>query len=369
MRLLFDARYIRTDFHDGISRFSTELGRALVPLCAREGDDLRFLISDPAQRRLLAPGARTLLLHAPDSVLEPATALALNALHPDAVFTPMPTMGSLGRRYPLILTQHDLIYYHHRTPPSGLPAWLRLGWRLFFLSYWPQRCVLNRADAVATVSSTVRDEFRKVHLTSRPVVVLPNAADDLLSQDPVDAGAPAAERADAEPRNLVYMGSFMGYKNVETLLRAAAELPGWTVHLLSRISPDRERELRTIAPDAAVEFHHGVSDAEYRRLLSDRAVLVMPSLDEGYGLPIAEAQAWGAPVVASDLPIFHEVAGDGALFFDPHDPHDLSRQVLRLTDPGLRASRIAAGRAQVARWTWADTAARLRRVAALLGGR
>ena len=52
-------------------------------------------------------------------------ALLVNRLKPDVVFSPMQTMGSLGRRYRLVLTVHDLIYYRHRTPPRDLPAPVR----------------------------------------------------------------------------------------------------------------------------------------------------------------------------------------------------------------------------------------------------
>lgn len=356
MRLLFDARYIRTDFHDGVSRYSTELAAAVE---RRAPSEVRFLVHDPAQRELLPSSARTIRMHAPTSPLEPFTAIALNRLHPDAVFTPMPTMGSLGRRYRLILTQHDMIYYHHRTPPTNLSPLLRLGWRAFFLSFWPQRLTLNAADAVATVSETVRRQFAAARLTSRPVAVLPNAADD-LPRGSVDLSL--------APRNLVYMGSFMGYKNVEALVRAMAQLPEHTLHLLSPIAPGRERELRALAPGARIVCHHGVTDAEYAALLADRAALVMPSLDEGYGLPIAEAMAAGVPVIASDLPVFHEVAGDAALYFDPSSSVELRARVRQLDDPELRRALAAAGHRQVERWTWDDTARRLLAVARQLAG-
>ena len=148
MRLIFDARYIRTDFHDGISRYSAELARAVFAAAPARGVDVVFLIHDEAQRALLPAGARTLLVHAPTSALEPFAALRLNRYRPDAVFSPMQTIGSLGRRFGLILTLHDTIYYRHRTPPRDLPWYVRVGWRLFHLSYVPQRLTLNAADVV-----------------------------------------------------------------------------------------------------------------------------------------------------------------------------------------------------------------------------
>lgn len=381
VRLFFDARYIRTDFHDGISRFSAELARAVAELAAGgpEGGSsgerpvqVIFLIHDDAQIPLLPEGARTLKIHAPTSAKEPFTALILNRHRPDAVFSPMQTIGSLGRRFKLILTLHDTIYYRHRTPPRDLPAPVRFGWRLFHLSYAPQRFVLNRADVVATVSETSKRQFADARLTRRPVIVLGNAPqrlEELLPAPPAGA-KPGAERGAEAPRNIVYMGSFMPYKNVETLVRGMAGLPGRTLHLLSRISAPRRAELEALTPAGAdIVFHGGVSDAEYASLLDDRAILATLSLDEGYGLPIAEALAFGVPAVVSDLEIFREVAGDGALFVPAKDPEAFAAAVRELDDDAIRERIIAAGVAHSGEYSWERTAGTLLdSVRGLVGG-
>lgn len=368
IRLFFDARYIRTDFHDGISRFSAELARALYDLGPASGVDTVFLIHDEAQRVHLPAGARTHKIHAPTSPLEPFTAVILNRSRPDVVFSPMQTIGSLGRRFKLILTLHDTIYYRHRTPPRDLSAPVRLGWRLFHLSFLPQRLVLNRADIVATVSETSKRQFAAVRLTKRPVLVLANAPQRLSELLPGGDRAGGGSRADGPPRNIVYMGSFMPYKNVETLLRAMGELPEHTLHLLSRVSPPRRAELDALIPAGAnVVFHGGVSDAEYAALLNDRAILATLSLDEGYGLPIAEALAFGVPAVVSDLEIFREVAGGagstgeiaGALFVPAQDPAAFAAAVRSLDDAELRGRVIARGRAHIAQYSWERSAGRL----------
>lgn len=355
MRLLFDARYIRTDFHDGISRYSAELAAAVLAAAPARGVEVVFLIFDEAQRAFVPEGARTRRIHAPTAVREPFTALLLNRYRPDAVFSPMQTIGSLGRRFGLILTLHDTIYYRHRTPPRDLPWYVRVGWRLFHLSYVPQRITLNAADIVATVSETSAAEFDRVRLTKRPVVVVPNAPQRLAELLP--AASPVVPGA----QNLVYMGSFMGYKNVETLVRAMADLPGRTLHLLSRISPQRRAELEAlISPDGGeVVFHGGVTDAEYAALLADRAVLVSASLDEGYGVPVAEALELGVPAVITDMPIFREVAGPGALYVPGRDAAAFAAAVRTLDDPAVRESLVAAGAAHIARFSWQRSAVAL----------
>lgn len=350
-RLFFDARYIRTDFHDGISRYSAELAAAVAAQAPARGVEVTFLVFDEGQRALLPADAAALTIGAPTAITEPLRARELNRHRPDVVFSPMQTIGTLGRRYRQILTLHDTIYYRHRTPPKDLPWFVRLGWRLFHLSYVPQRLTLDAADVVATVSETSARQFADVRLTKRPVVVIPNAPQRLAELLPegiaVEPGA----------RNLVYMGSFMPYKNVETLVRAMADLPGRTLHLLSRISPERRAALEALAPAGAdIVFHGGVTDAEYAALLADRAVLVSASLDEGYGLPLAEALALGVPAVVTDMPIFREVAGGGALYAPGTDAAAFARAVRSLDDPDEHARVVAAGTAHIARFDWARSA-------------
>ena len=114
----------------------------------------------------------------------------------------------------------------------------------------------------------------------------------------------------------------MPYKNVEVLIKGMAHLsPDFTLHLLSKVLEDRKAELsKLIKPNVNVVFHNGVSDEEYLKLLQGAYCLASASKEEGFGLPIIEAQMIGTPVVCSDMTIFHEVAGNGALFFDYNFP-------------------------------------------------
>jgi glycosyltransferase involved in cell wall biosynthesis len=258
----------------------------------------------------------------------------------------MQTMGSFGRRYALILTLHDLIYYTNRTPPPEFAAPIRLLWRLYHLAWWPQRMLLNRADAVVTVSETTAAEMREHRLTRRPVAVVTNAADP---QSPPPRSAPAT-------RDLVYMGSFMPYKNVGALARALGSLPGYRLHLMSRVT-DRERaDLERLAPADSLVFHGGASDEEYREVLLGATAAVTASRAEGFGIPVIEGMALGTPAVISDIPIFREIGGEAALYFDPESPASIAAAVRRLEAPGEWASRSAAGLDQAARFSWAASA-------------
>ena len=161
------------------------------------------------------------------------------------------------------------------------------------------------------------------------------------------------------------MGSFMPYKNVETMVKGMADLPGYTLHLLSRITPQRRAELEALIPeDAAVVFHNGVTDEEYHGLLRTATALVSLSRAEGYGLPLVEAMALGTPVIASDIPIFREVGGDAALYVDPSSPEQFAGAVHTLQDEGRWQDASRRSVAQANRFSWDESARQLVDVAA-----
>ncbi len=350
MKIFIDARFTRTNHHDGISRYSASLITAVSKIA-----DVSMLISDPRQLALL-PDVPNTLISSPLSPAELFVARKINSLGADAVVCPMQTMGTWGRKYGLVLTLHDLIYYQHPTPPSFLPGPVRILWRLYHKAFWPQRLLLNRADVVATISRTTEALMAKYRLTSRPVRIVGNAPQPAQRQrDP----------ASAPEKTLLYMGSFMPYKNVETMLAGMAGLPEYTLHLLSRITPRRHAELEARIPAGAkIVFHNGVTDDEYTALLNRTTALVSLSKTEGYGLPLVEAMALGTPVIASDIPIFREVGGDAATYVDPGSAAEFSSAVRGLGD-GQHWQDIS--RRSVARaneFSWDESARQLVDVAA-----
>ncbi|NNC10480.1 glycosyltransferase family 4 protein [Planctomonas sp. JC2975] len=346
MKIVFDCRYTRIGRHDGISRFTASLVSELAKL-----HDVTMLINDRAQLDML-PDLPWAMASAPTSVREPLVALQVNRLHPDIVFTPMQTMGSIGRRYRLVLTVHDLIYYRNRTPPRDLPAFVRGLWRLYHLSWWPQRMLLNRSDTVVAVSETTRSLIAEHRLTRKPVRVVTNAPE-------VPAGVPTTPRDAPSSKALVYMGSFMPYKNVETLAKAVAELPEYELHLMSRVGDADRARLTAAAPTARLVFHNGASDEEYFGLLREATALVTASFDEGFGIPLVEAMSVGTPVVVSDIPIFREIGADAAVYADPHDPSSFADAVRGLEATGEWARASALSVEAASRYTWARSATSL----------
>lgn len=358
MKILFDGRYIRTDHHDGISKFSARLIEHMAPLALQRGHTFDVLISDAKQRNQYPAGITSHLISSPTSIREPFVARDVNAFAPDVVFSPMQTMGSRGKKYRLVLTIHDLIYYSHPTPPKQFNLLVRALWRLYHLSWWPQRYLLSKADAVVAVSQTTKSLILDNKLTDAPVHVVHNAA---------DAVPGVVNRRDSSSKILIYMGSFMPYKNVDTLVRAMSLLPEYQLHLLSRIPAEEESRLRQLAPDAQLIFHRGCSDDEYFALLGQAHALLMASRDEGFGIPVVEAMATGTPVVLSDITIFREVGGDATLHV-VNEPEGFVRAIRELEDPVEWNARSVAGIRQAASFSWKKSAEELIDVLEEVGG-
>lgn len=345
--LWFDGRYINTSHPDGISRFSIGLIRELSKLT-----DLTVLVSNHAQEKLMPDRVRTMRVNHPTSLRELFLAAKLRREEISVLFSPMQTTSSIFRNFKLISSLHDLIYYRHRNPPAHFNPLIKLVWFLFHLVYWPQRVLLNMADAVVTVSETTKRQMQQHLLTKREITVIHNAAEPCEFVE---------RRNRSDSKDLVYMGSFIGYKNVETLISGMAQLPDHRLLLTSRISPKRRKELTELAQanGANVEFLNGTTDDQYFELLRNSKALVTASLDEGFGIPLVEAMERGTPVVTSDIEIFEEVAGPAGLRFQAKCAEEFASQVRALSDPEFWQELSEQSLKQADEFTWSQSARQL----------
>lgn len=179
---------------------------------------------------------------------------------------------------------------------------------------------------------------------------------------PAWAGAVAAARAATRDpgETILFLGTLEPRKNVGGLLDAYADLiarrpdaPPLTL-AGGATAPATAWLARAQRPPLAGRVRvAGYVAAEARPQLFQQArMLVLPSLDEGFGLPVLEAMACGVPVVISDRGALPEVAGDAARPVAPEDAPGLSREMERLLVPEAAAEAAARGLRQATRFTW-----------------
>ncbi|NCU37848.1 glycosyltransferase family 1 protein [Candidatus Saccharibacteria bacterium] len=351
MKVYYDARWILVENRfDGVSRYSHELAWSLH---ARTDIEVVWLVYDERQLAKLPPGEHVMVNNPHHQLAELRLPFTLNKLGAKIVYSPFFLMGTLGKRYKLVLTIHDLIYFTHRTPPQWLKWHERLAFWLFNASYVPLRWQLNQADAIATVSDTAARELIAARATTRKVTVVSNAVNPELFRD-------STPRNRAEMEGVVYMGAFTPYKNVECLIDAAALVPDITLHLCGKLPSSRrpQIEARIAVHGIAnrVVLYDGATDNQYRRALAQARCAMSASRLEGFGLPLIEAQQAGVPFGAADTPIFHEVGNSSVLYFDPNDPKTAAEVMRKFGNKKINQEYTARGYKNAARYTWQNSA-------------
>ena len=225
---------------------------------------------------------------------------------------------------------------------------------------------LTRAGAVITVSRAVRAELLSAEPIGAARVTAIHHGPGHLSARPAGA-APAGT-----PESYVlHVGTIEPRKNIALLLEVweawAAEDPAAPALLLCGRwgwKSDTLHEAFDRAAAAGWLHHFGyVDDAKLAALYGRARAVVCPSRYEGFGLPLIEALAAGTPVVASDIPVFREVAGEAAVFAPVDDPGAWKRALAGVVrDASLRADLAGKGRERARAFDWATAAARTRDV-------
>jgi glycosyltransferase involved in cell wall biosynthesis len=238
-----------------------------------------------------------------------------------------------------VVTLLDLIPMHH---PETMTGRERLGWRLWGVSS------ARRADRVIAISEAARaDIVSTLGLDAARVDVTPLG---------VRAPDVARDGTRQEPPMVLCVSQKRPHKNLAALVRAVAALDA-TLVLPGSPGP-YEDELRRLAEELGVadrvRFPGWLEQPQLEQLYREAACFALPSLDEGFGLPVLEAMARGVPVCASNASSLPEVVGDAGLLFDPHDLDDIRATIARLlADPGDLGER---GRLRAREFTWRRTA-------------
>ena len=269
---------------------------------------------------------------------------------PDVLFVPAHVLP-LHHPRRSVVTIHDLGYLHY---PQAHTRWQRayLRWSTGWNAHQSAHLLLDSETTKADLAARHRVPPEKM------TVVYPGWDETL---HPL-AGAAALEdvraRYGLDRPYILHVGTLQPRKNLVRLVEAFARMRDTNLQLVLAgkkgwLAEPIFRKVEELRLGDAVRFPGYVEDADLSALLSGAVCFAFPSLYEGFGFPVLEAQACGTPVVASNISSVPEVAGDAALFVDPHDTEALAAALARvLHDEALRADLIEEGFANVQRFSW-----------------
>lgn len=265
-----------------------------------------------------------------------------------ALFASFVSLPSLIK-IPKLVVIHDLCFLEK-------PEYVPVKNRLFLQRFVPRS--VRSAAAVITVSDATKQAVQKHYKTAQDKLIVtpipPSAKDKSDGFNLSDIGI--------KDKFILFVGTLEPRKNVINLVKAYEQLPdnirqkyqlvlaggvGWYIQeTRAYIARLQEQGIGIVTP--------GYVSQECRAALYEHASLfVLPSHYEGFGMPILEAMNYGVPTAVSNLPVFHEVAGDASAYFDKDDPADIAKILSSLLSDQQRSKDLAAkGEAQLKAYSW-----------------
>jgi glycosyltransferase involved in cell wall biosynthesis len=353
-----DASRAVTTQRTGTEAYAYFLIRALIPLAAARNIRLRLYFNQPPPSDLFpaAEHVEQVVIPFPRLWTHLRLAYELHRHPPDLFFTPAHVIP-LTYRGRSAATIHDLGYvYFPEAHPRRQLAYLR----------WATRHNGRSAQTIlADSQATKADLIAHEGLPPEKIQVVYPGLDPALA--PVrDEGVITAvlRKYQIAPPYLLFLSTLQPRKNLVRLIRAfaAADLPyqlvlagkpGW----LSQPILDEIHNSQFTIHNSQFVLPGYIPDADKAALLSGATAFLYPSLYEGFGFPLLEAQVCGVPVLAANSSSLPEIAGDSALLVDPLDEAALTAALRQLaTDATLRQTLIERGWENVKRFRWEETA-------------
>jgi glycosyltransferase involved in cell wall biosynthesis len=270
----------------------------------------------------------------------------------DLVHSPQPLIVPC-RRGKQILTVHDLFFLKHPEMVGGDARRDYVGL---------VREHVKRADGVVCVSEYTASEVRRLlDVPEEKIAVTPHGIDPIFAQEPSPESVEQALRRYGLPRGgILYLGSDEKRKNLVTLVMAyfALARKRREVPPLVLVGPGSQWSQGGTRIGPQIRATGYLPREDVRALFAASAMLVLPSLEEGFGLPVVEAMAAQLPVVCSAGSALSEVAGDAALLVDTRDTAALANAIDRLLEDRALARELRSrGSERSKQFDWQRTAA------------
>lgn len=257
---------------------------------------------------------------------------------------------------PTVVTIHDVAYIHY--PGEFLKR------DLFQLTHWTRYSIKNASKIISVSKTTKKDIMSQYKVPESKIEVIYNGFEKNTSSKAHSLSS-LSKRYRFSPPYVLYVGTLQPRKNIVTLIKSFAffnkKHPEYSLVIVGKkgwLFDEIFKEARDPYVNNKIIFTGYVSDEELAILYKNANTFVLPSLYEGFGLPLLEAMSFGTPVISSFSSSLPEIGSEACLYFDPQDPTDLLDKLELLTGSGeLQKKLVAEGKKRVASFSW-DTSAK-----------
>lgn len=234
---------------------------------------------------------------------------------------------------------------------------------LFQLSYWGKYSI-NKAKKITTISiSSKNDIIKEYGVPAEKIeVIYPGIKQVSGNKHKVSSMDELTKKFEIKGKYILFVGTLQPRKNITRLIEAFSKIEDKDVQLVIVGRKGWQYEEILSAPEKygvkeRVLFIHDATDEDLPSLYKHAQFFILPSLYEGFGLPVLEAMTYGCPVITSDISSLPEAGGDAALYIDPNDASDITKKMNKLfSNEELRKDLVEKGREQVKKFSWEKSA-------------
>lgn len=251
---------------------------------------------------------------------------------------------------PFVITIHDLIIDNFPTGKASSLPFPIYNLKHFGYKQITKQAVKNSKKIIVPSQATKKDLVSLYSANPQKIEVVHEGFDTLINKSEI-------KNLDNTGKYILYVGNAYPHKNLKNLILAFKKIR--KKHDIDLICVGRndffyERLEDRISPN--IKYLHNVDDSELFGYYTNAICLVVPSLVEGFGLPLLEAMNLSCPVVASDIESLKEVGKDAVIYFNPNDVLDIESKIEKvLTDEKLRKNLIEKGKVRSHDFDWKDT--------------
>ncbi|MFZ2206367.1 MAG: glycosyltransferase family 1 protein [Microgenomates group bacterium] len=246
--------------------------------------------------------------------------------------------------YKTVVTIHDLSYIYF--PNEFLKK------DLYQLTHWTSYAIEKSVKIISVSKTTKKDILKEYPNTDNKVAIIYNGYAEEVMPNP--------KKTERRPPYFLYLGTIQPRKNIKFMILAFSQFikshPEYQLIIAGKmgwLSEDVVPYVNSLGLNKTVLFPGFVSEEEKNNLYRNAAAYILPSLYEGFGIPLLEAMSHSCPVISSFKSSLPEVGGEACLYFDPNDSVDLVEKMeLIVSDKKMRNDLIKKGLQRTKTFSW-----------------